>query len=251
MKRLTFLIACAVLPASLPAAETLFLPNPAGSTVVAGWVPTNAEIVGGELQSDGPWLSSWPAGAVLPAAFTDGTSSWNLTSNFTGSNFTGPDSIYTFDRTDAQFTVTTTDYAGGAFGKVILQLTPSSDNNRDLQLGASLTIGGITYSGSQATFTSDRAFGGNFSDPTNRYYGHFGGLALVTYEWDLDALGYSGGYSDVSLSWSLPQTHSVLYDAQVSFAAVPEPATAGMAGFGLFVVIARRLSRRHPRVQEA
>ncbi len=247
MKQLTFLFACLALPASLLAAETLFLPNPAGSTIVAGWIPTNAEIAGGELQSDGPWPSSWPAGTSLPAVFTNGSSSWNLTSNFTGANVTGPDSIYTFTRTNVQFTASTADYVGGAFGKVILQLTPGSDGDRDLQLDARLTIGGVSYGASQATFTSDRTFGGNFADPANRYYGHFGGLALVTYEWDLGVLGYSGSYSEVSLSWNLPQTHSVIYDAQVSFAAVPEPAPAGMAGCGLCMVIGWRLIHRRRR----
>lgn len=251
MKRLTFLFVCLALSADL-SAETLFLPNPGGSTVVAGWVPTNAEVVGGELQYDGPWLSSWPAGTVLPATYENGTSDWNLTTTFTGTNATGSNAIYTLNRTNVQFTVSTTNYAGEAFRKVILQLTPNSDNNRDLQLNASLTIGDITYSAAQATFTNDRTFGGNFSDPTNRYYGHFGGLALVTYEWDLDALGYSGSTSSVWLTWNLPQTHTAFYDAQVSFTAVPEPASVGaMIALGLVSMIGGRWAARHRKTREA
>lgn len=225
--------------------STLYLPNPSGSTVLAGWVPTNAEVVDGELDFTGPWLSSWNSSTVLAPSYTNGQATWELTSSFIGTNFMGTSSIYTMNTANVNFQITASNYSGTAFDKVILQLTSSTTGGRadQFSLNASLNIGGMTYTAGQATFSSDDTYGGNFSDPTNRYYGNYGGLALVTYEWDLATLGYSGNLSDFSLSWNFPQNHSTIYDAQVSVTAVPEPGSVALLA-GLALIVTLRLLRR-------
>ncbi|MBC2595264.1 PEP-CTERM sorting domain-containing protein [Ruficoccus amylovorans] len=240
------------------------LPNPAGSTVIALWSGSNASIVSAPTSEDPEatqleWSGNWVNSAATTTAEEKKMININANYSLGGSfalnssnslvNATSPTSVYTMNATNTVFTGSTDNYTGAVFGKVILQLTPNASNDRDLQLDPTFTIGGVSYTAAQAGFSYERGFdgvdgtGGIYSNPDSQYNGYYGTLSLVTYEWDLIALGYAGSYEEFAFTFNLPQTHTSLYEVQLSVVPVPEPSAYALslaALVGLLAFLRRR-----------
>lgn len=228
---------------------TFFLPQPAGASPIAGWLPTNVVIDDEGFNADGAW-SSAPNGTH--ASYTNGSGNFVYNTSLT-SNFMGSGSVYSMDESSTH-SLSTTDYSGAPFSKLILQLVVNYSGDADIRdsqdtLNASLIIGGTTFTSLDATFfDSDRNYqpSGFDADPNNRYWGHYGGLSLITYEWDLDELGFNGDNDAFSFNWEMPIAHSMFYDVQISAVAVPEPATYALmigGGLSLYILLRRRNTR--------
>ena len=219
MKSTLLALAVAVAATTSVMAADLTLPAPGGSSILAGWIPTNAEIVEGELQYTGPWLPAWSGGSSLAPSVSSGSGTWALTTTYTGSNFTGADAFYIF--TPSSVSINTADYNGAALGKISLQLATNAAANVTTP---TLTIGSFTFTAAEASLSVDTAYLGDIDDPTNRYAGHYGNFNLLTFEWDLAALGVTGSTPNIGFTWN-NAAHTVLYDAQVNAEAIPEPGT--------------------------
>lgn len=126
------------------------------------------------------------------------------------------------------------DYTGPAFSKIILQFTPNNTGDRDLQFDPVFRIGNATFTAADASFNYVRGFdgvvdnGGIYNNPDSQYNGFFLGLSLVTYEWDLTTLGYTGSYDTFNFDLHFPQAHTSMYELQIAVPPVPEPSTYAM-----------------------
>ncbi|MGE9292995.1 MAG: hypothetical protein ACQKBW_05230, partial [Puniceicoccales bacterium] len=178
------------------------LPHPEGSTVIASWSGSNASYVPAPTEENpnataldwtGNWYNSEAQSSADQNKIINVNASYSLGGSFVlnGNNnlssYTSPTSIYTLNTTNTVLTAGTSDYAGAAFSKIILQLTPNASNDRDLQIDPTFTIGGVSYTAADATFSYERGFdgvdgtGGTYSNPDSQYNGFYGELSLVTY----------------------------------------------------------------------
>lgn len=254
LKRASVLLASVVCSVPMVQADTLFLPTPKGSQIIAAWVPTDVTYTdGGTIDTmNGPWV--WEGSTItnIAPSYSNGKATYVFNSNLPSGSVSGSTAIGTGmpgGATTGNLSIAATGYNGAAFNRLSLTLTvnhmdgASPDlRGTDGVLQGSLTIGGITYTNADATFTTNRSF--LDSDEVDRYKGVFGNVALVTYEWDLDALGFTGDYSDFVVDWKLGNFASFVFDAQISVNQVPEPSTwalmAGAMVSGIVVLRRRR-----------
>ncbi len=226
----------------IPLDGPAFLPTPAGSTVVAGWLAVNRVLKYSSgayyLNYTGPWSSAtnnpWAANYKADAG------SYTLTSTNPAytMNPMGSSSIYTMNTANVTLRLDATRPANETIGLLTLQVVTSYLGPTDTRdtLGALapvLEIGGQSYAATAADFTAERDF--TSLAPGSRYHGNMGGISLVTVTWDLVALGYTGSYESFSVDFGLPIVHSAIYDAQLSVNPVPEPGAwfAILSGAGL------------------
>ncbi len=215
-------------------------------TVIATWGGKGTLTSGSDFWADDP-------GSTPVASGISGYGTFNFSASKTQNTFGGRPSY--LSASNSTYTISTANYSGAVPDILTLQLSMNGTAGVKLdpnhasysESALTLTIGSTIYDLGDAIVapivTNYHTSGYDDARFDGTYASSFA-TSLYTFSWNLSDLGYTGSMDAFSFVFSSVST-TMLYDAQVSVASIPEPSTYCLlaGGIGGLLLLRRRYHR--------